>query len=341
MKWDNFTAKPQIAFKSKTEKFVSDLFTDALTQDEEEPYIPQLRGSSLPLCILLHAHDLVSEHKRPVNARLEHYAIQGTVFHAWYQKKLMYSKKWGRYVFGDFECPNCEDNKAQTQKYVPYRFQCRPKDYRTHKCPQCGTVGLRYRELEGRYKGVIGIHVDMVLKLGEDKFWVMEFKTTGRFKIDDPKTTFKPKHFHQASNYPVILNDVFGIKPEKFFIGYVNRDSPQHSKTAKRQSRWFPFRTKKFERTRIKQLDQVVAGERAREKYFENPTLKNLKALDDLRPCKSEMDYNKPLVGMSDRYEPGESCPFIKRGKCGCFQTEKLSSAAQKLHKIITEKKDG
>lgn len=83
MNWDTFTAKPAIKFKSKSEKFVSDIFSDAITQDEEEKYEPQLRGSSLPLCILLHAHDLLGTHMRPVTARLEHYAIQGTVFHAW------------------------------------------------------------------------------------------------------------------------------------------------------------------------------------------------------------------------------------------------------------------
>lgn len=339
MDWSNFSAKPHHKFKSKSEKFISDIFSDAITQEEQEEYVPQLRGSSLPICILLHSHDLVNPFIRPISARLEHYAIQGTVFHSHFQKKLMYSKKWGKYVFGDFECANCEDDKSKKEKYVPYRFQRRPADYRTHVCPQCGNVGLRYRELEGKYKGVIGIHVDMVFKLSKKTFWVLEFKTTGSFKINDEKLKFKSKHFHQISNYAAILYREFKIRPEKFFIGYVNRDAPQSSKTAKRQHRWFPTKvTDKILDIRKKQLDKVVAGEKAREIYFLNPTLENLKKLDDLRPCKSLEDYKKPLHGMKDRYEPGENCPFIKKDKCGCFRTKGLSSAAKQLHKIIKDK---
>lgn len=340
MKWDTFTAKPAPKFKSKSEKFVSDLFSDAITQNGTEPYTPQLRGSSLPICILLHAHDLVKPHERPTDSRLEHYSIQGTVFHEWYQKKLMHSKKWGKFVFGDFECANCEDDKSRKEKYVPYRFQCRPSDFKTHECPQCGNKGLRYRELEGKYKGTIGIHVDMVLKFPGEKFWVLEFKTTGRYQIDDVALKFKPKHFHQASTYPVILNEVFGIMPEKFFIGYVNRDAPQFSKTAKRQHRWFSFKTDSFAEIRKAQLDKITRGERARKRYFADPTLENLKKLDDCRPCKSLSDYEKPLIGMKDRFESSESCPFVKDGKCGCFKSGKLSTAAQELHAIVTGESD-
>jgi len=329
MSWASIGQVKQ-TFKNKSEKMMSDIFSDSITQDEKEPYTPQLRGSSLPICILLHAHDLLKPHVRPKPARLDQYSEFGTAAHNLFQKKVMQSKKWGKYLFGDWECKNIKCEK------IIYRFQCRPADWATHKCT-CGTVGLKYRELEGFYKGVLGIHVDMVLKFKGDVFWVTEYKTTGSFKIKDPKMDFKPKHFFQASSYPIILEDVFGIKAQKFFIGYVNRDAPQFSATAQRQHKFFSFDCNtELMKKRREQLDRLVEGEKARKAYFENPTVKNLKKLDSLRPCKCKADYFEPLMGMHGKYEPSESCPFLKKG--GCFQGDSMSSAAKKLHQIIKEK---
>lgn len=333
MKWDDYTPNKKYEFKSKAEKMASDIFSDAITQDEVEDYTPQLRGSSLPICILLHAHDLLNPHVRDKPARLDQYSEFGTAAHNLFQKKLMQSKKWGKYLFGDWCCDNVKCEK------MVYRYQNRPKDWKTYKC-DCGSTGLKYSELEAKYKGVIGVHVDTVLKFPKGKTWVWEYKTTGGFKIRDHDLTFKNKHFHQASSYPVVLKQEFNMDIEKFFIIYVNRDAPQSSKTSQRQHRVFPFQTDtNLVKRRQEQLDRIVKGERLRKIYFKNPTLKNLKALDDTRPCKSKKDYYEPLMGINDKYESGEHCPFIKKGRCSCFK-EGLSGAAKELHKKITELKN-
>lgn len=328
--WKDYTITPKYIFKSKIEEKMSDIFSDVITQNEEEAWTPQLRGSSLPICILQHAHSILDPHVRPKLAKLDQYSEFGTAAHNLFQKKFMQSKRWGKFLFGDYECPKCEK--------VYYKKCNRPNNYLTHKC-KCGHVGLRYKELEGKYKNTIGVHVDTVLKFSNNRYWVIEYKTTGSFKIRDEKMKYKNKHHHQASSYPIVLEDVFNITPERYFIIYVNRDAPQQSKTSQRQHRVFPFKTNTSTITRRKeQLDKIVEAEKARVKYFKNPTLKNLRKLDDLRPCKSLEDYEEPLFGMQDKYESGESCPYIKKGVCGCFQTSKLSTAAKELHKKIKDK---
>ncbi len=330
MDWGDFNSnryKP----KTKIEKRMSDIFTDVMTQDEEEDYTPQLRGSSLPICILLHAHALLDPHVRIQEARLKHYAKQGTAFHELFQDNFMRSKKWGKYLYGDFECPKCET--------VYYKNCTRPKDYLTHVCKKCGNKGLRYRELEGKYKGVIGVHVDTVLRFPKED-WVVEYKTTGTFNLKDEKMSCKNKHHHQASSYPVVMEDVFGIVPKRYFVIYVNRDAPQHSKTSLRQHRVFPFKTDAaIVRKRKEQLDNTVKAEKQRIKYFNNPTIANLKKLDSFRPCKSKEDYFEPRVGMNDKYEKGQFCPFVKKGECACF-SEGLSKAAKDLHKKVKANKE-
>lgn len=328
--WGDFKAKPEIEYKSKVEKQVTEIFLDVVTQDNEEAYTPQIRSSSLPICILLHSQALLKPHVRLNEARLEQYSAIGTALHELYQDQYVRSKKWGRFVYGNFRCKNkkCEELLATACT--------RPKDWNTRKCHKCGSLGLKYSEVEARYKNVLGIHVDMLLKFKGDRFWLIDFKTSGTFKVEDPNFKPKNKHFHQISSYPIILKRELGIKVEKFFLGYVNREKPQHSATSKRQSRWFPFSVDSdIMRAREKQLRGLVKAEGVRKGYFENPTEENLKKLDALRPCKSNEDYQEPLLGMKDAFEESQKCPYANTK--GCFKSG-LSKAAKDLHKTIREK---
>jgi hypothetical protein len=250
-----------------------------------------------------------------------------------YQDQYVRSKKWGRYTYGNFVCKNkkCEELIAASCT--------RPANWNTLKCPKCGSIGLKYSEVEAKYKGVLGIHVDLILEIpfkNKKKYWLIDFKTTGTYKIEDPKLKPKNKHIAQISAYPIVLKRELGLEIDEFFLGYVNREKPQHSKTSKRQSRWFSFKAQsEMMKERKKVLDKMVLAERARLTYFADPTQDNLVKLNDLRPCKCNEDYQKPILGMHVAFEDSKKCPYAN--KSGCFK-DGLSGVAKDLHKIIKDK---
>jgi hypothetical protein len=329
--WGDFKVKEDIGYKSKAEQKATGIFLDVVTQDNTEPYTPQIRASSLPVCILLHAQALLNPHVRVNEARLEQYSAIGTALHELYQDQYVRSKRWGKYVFGSF---TCRTKKCET---VLAENTLRPKNWDTVKCPNCGATGLKYKEIEAKYKDTLGIHVDMLLKFKGDAFWLIDFKTSGTFKIEDPKFKPKGKHFAQISSYPIVLERELGIKVDKFFLGYVNRERPQHSATSKRQSRWFPFKAESsLMTTRKEMLDKMVLAERARIAYFKTLSSKDLKKLDDLRPCKCNEDYNFPLFGMHVAFEDTRKCPFANTK--GCFK-EGISKPAKILERMLKEQK--
>jgi hypothetical protein len=329
--WGDFKAKPDVEYKSKVEKKVTEIFLDVVTEDSIEPYTPQIRASSLPICILLHSHALLQPHVRVNEARLAQYSAIGTALHELYQDQYLRHPKWGRFVYGSFTCRNRQCETVLETNTV------RPDDWASRKCPKCGTEGLKYKEVEAKYKGTLGIHVDMLLKFKGDRFWLIDWKTTSSFKISDPNFKPKNKHIAQISSYPIVLKEELGINVERFFLGYVNRDGPQHSKTSKRQSRWFPFKTDTtLMQLKKIQLNNLIIGERARKHYFNNPTKANLKTLDDLRPCRSNEDYQAPILGMKTAFEDSQKCPYANTK--GCFK-DGISKAAKELDKMIKEQK--
>ena len=327
MEWDSFTTKTEQRFTTKYEKPASEIFSEVITQDEVETYTPQIRGSALPVCILLHAKALLKPHVRDKPARMDLYSEIGTVLHELYQKKFMLSKKWGPHLFGDWECPKC--------KKVAHSFCCRPDDYLTYKC-DCGSTGLKYKEIEAKYKGVVGIHVDLVLKMPSGRFWVIEFKTTSGFNIKDAGFKYKFKHGHQATSYPIVLKQELNLDVERWMICYVNRERPQYSHTAQKQHRVFditdPTRLKKQK----KFLDNLVLAEALRKKLFKKPTVALLDEMDGLRPCKSVKDYKNPEMGMHAGFEDGD-CPYLKKG--GCFIKGRSRAAKSLYRELVAEKK--
>lgn len=305
--------KPQNAFKqadlpvfnTKAAKYVRRILTTIMNEEESLEFVHSLRVSSLPICGLIDAIDRIEKPARPIPFSMSFYTSVGTAVHENLQNRMILSKAYGKWCFGNWKCQNCKE--------VAFEQQFRPKSL---VCPKCKAGLLTYHELEFKYKGVSG-HLDMLTNVRKKAFVAWEFKTTSEYNIRNPLQSLPHrKHIQQIEAYCTMLRRVYNIKVHTYTIVYISRNRAQMSNEDDEQFRAFTFKfTDEMLERRDAQLERIRLSDLAIKKLFKRPTQKNIRKLEALRPCRSKEDYKNPETGMVHAFYKSD-CPFAKNGLC-------------------------
>lgn len=155
---------------------------------------------------------------------------------------------------------------------------------------------MHYEELEISMMGITG-HVDCILVLGKNKWWVVDYKTTLKSKVYKKKLPEK-KHLQQLRAYAYILKHEYSLPIQGLSLVYLPRDNPfyyyEHSEK---------FDTEKLERRALR----VLKTERKKWTALEK-TLKtdNIQHIIDAKPCSCREEYYEKI----DFYNKCPMLPF-------------------------------
>ena len=188
-----------------------------LPKDQEEFWRrdSELHPSSFPYCGLRHAYELALRDDDPeinIDFGRDYYLPAGHVFHAAAQKWMGMSGQ----LIGDWKCQAC----GRMHKMQTFPRTCR----------KCKSIHLEYQELGGKWGKHVSWHTDGVFQLKNGKNWLIDFKTTSTYAIDQH---FKTKqHFpymanrFQIESYVPLVEDNYGIQIEGWMLVYCARDKP-------------------------------------------------------------------------------------------------------------------
>ena len=129
----------------------------------------------------------------------------GTKVHEIMQDYLSYDKT----MFGNYVCPNCG---------IFFELTTGGK-----LCPDCHSP-LRYLEIPINYDGFSG-HVDCIIKSKDDKYYLVDFKTTGSNTIDKKVKNTPFEYQLQTLSYAYLLWAQYKIRIREIAICYINRDN--------------------------------------------------------------------------------------------------------------------
>ena len=129
----------------------------------------------------------------------------GTVIHRVVQDFLGMNTE----AFGNFVCPVCGEMFSLTTG---------------KECPNGCGVPLCYQEVGISYKGFAG-HVDFMIK-HDNEIWLIDFKTSSQFSIDDKVKNTPVNYDLQTSAYALLLRLQYGLKIKGRAIAYISRDNP-------------------------------------------------------------------------------------------------------------------
>jgi hypothetical protein len=280
---------------------------------------PEFRPSSFPLCSVLTFTRLQEGasrgyFKEKITASGDFFSGVGTYAHENIQHHIGYSGQ----IFGDWKCRNkeCRHGKRAMDLFnedakLIRKGKLTRKNSTNNRCPCCAE-GMEYIEKEIRYKGLKG-HIDCIIKLPNGTYWVADYKTCTKNKMDSGKVPMKG-HLKQLPSYCYVLKKKYHLNVVGFSLIYFSRDNPFNM--FEYSEKW----TEKWdEKCRI-----LIKGERRKFKAgVKSFADQNPAAAIKHKPCTSLRFYEKEIA----YYNP---CPMLEV----CFNETKLR---KKLADHMTE----
>ena len=268
---------------------------------------PECRPSSFPQCSvrtlmrLAQGAHLGFFQEEQTSAGV-YFTTAGTAIH----EALQYRMGDSGQIWGDWTCrnPTCQRrHDARTlydeQGNVTREGILTRENTVNNKCPTCKHP-MDYVEKEINYRGVKG-HVDCIMKLKGGGWWVADYKTCTKNKIDKASTLLPERaHMAQVPTYCFALEEEYGIKVYGFSILYLSRDNPflfyEHAEAWTDQWR---------KDTKEMIADQVRMFKASLISLYRNDPKQAVKH----KPCPSLKHYNEKQAG----YTP---CPYLDQ----CFK---------------------
>jgi hypothetical protein len=301
-------------YKSVKSSFFGELYEETMNKTITTSYGrgPAFRPSALPLCSILVYMQLVKGasqgyFEQQMSASGGYFTRVGTAAHTNIQYYIGNSGK----IWGDWLCvtPGCKHHSAGLNIYnergkIVRKGVLTRKNTTNNICPACRHP-MQYEEKEIRYKGLIG-HIDAIVQLTDGTYWVADYKTCTKFKLQSGKLPHKG-HLIQLPSYCHVLEKRYKMKISGFSLLYFSRDNPfmfyEHSE--KWTSNWMRRSGDTIKNERRK----FVGGVRA----F---ALRSRQSAIIEKPCSCKEDYETVM----DFYE---ECPMLKV----CFKRNKLEEA--------------
>lgn len=287
---------------------------------------PEYRPSSFPLCSILVYMRLikgtsVGRFESERSAAGDYFTSVGTTAHENIQFHMGFSGK----VFGDWSCRNraCAKGRRALDLYdakgqLVRKGKLTTKNSTNNLCPKCSSP-MEYVEKEINFNGLKG-HIDCIIELSDGTYWVMDYKTSTKTKLESNKLPQKA-HMKQIPAYCYVLRKKYKMKVVGFSVLYFSRDNPfnfyEHAE------RW----SKEWTET----CKTMIAQERLKFKS----AVKSFKNLDPTlaikhKPCKTLAFYEKEVAYYSE-------CPMLDV----CFNSRKLAGAlAEHVELFPTKKQD-
>jgi hypothetical protein len=219
-------------------------------------------------------------------------------------------------VLGDWQCVNSECIKSLCKEPTCKTKECSDHSH-TIKAMQVGNLckacnkPMKYHELEVKWNIITG-HVDVIIKIGKQKYWAGDYKTVAVDKLAELKAP-PINYIYQISSYAWILKNEYDIPIVGFSIFYITRDNPGVFKE-------FSYEFDAEAEAKAKKLiDGEIKKHNAATKSFETG---NINFAINAKPCRNAAQYEK-LMGKYCK------CPFVDV----CF-----NSNPTKLTKAITIK---
>lgn len=275
---------------------IDDLMVDLGSTVEDTPASTQFRCSGLPMCPirrLFFDKGQESFHK-------DFYVKVGTAIHDAIQNWMSKGKRANNIV-AEWSCLDCGTLRSPGFKPI--------------QCEDCGsTKGFKYNEITIRYRNLSG-HVDLLYHLGNNRFLLIDFKTTdlsAKRNKGGWEKTFKPSpnYYVQIRSYATLLKEVFGYNIVAWALLFIDRAKPI------RESRDYHKIVKPWKQHNhdmyLKLINQSCRNAKRLEEFnaiMATSNSYNAKAVDLLkeivvkRPCKSEEQYDR---WMSHAFYSGE-----------------------------------
>lgn len=273
---------------------------------------PEYRPSSFPLCSILTFMRLTKgaslgyfEQER--SAAGDYFTSMGTTAHESIQFHMGFSGK----VFGDWKCLNktCVKGRKAMDLFDAKGEQVQKgkltrKNTTNNCCPKCAQP-MEYVEKEINYKGLKG-HIDCIIEMDNGYYWVSDYKTCTKNKMDSGKLPDK-KHLKQLPSYCWVLKKKYKLKIAGFSLIYLSRDNPfnYYEYSEKWTSKW------------EEKCAEMIKGERRKFKAGVSSFVsQNPKKAIENKPCKTLAYYEKEIAYYTE-------CPMLDV----CFNERKLKRA--------------
>tara|TARA_B100000214_G_scaffold375607_1_gene363329 strand:- start:4606 stop:5721 length:1116 start_codon:yes stop_codon:yes gene_type:complete len=286
--------------------------------------VPKLRPSSFPKCpvldwMALYRYKKLGKIEERHSFSQDYFTGVGTVVHEIIQHHIGNTKQ----VYGNWKCINLKCKKGQeactlrdaTGKVVQ---EGKMTSFHTtdNLCPSCKRP-MFYEELEISAMGSTG-HVDCVLVIRDGKWWVVDYKTTLKRKVDSGELP-ESKHLYQLRAYAYILKFEYDLPIQGFSLVYLPRDNP---------FKFFEYSHSFDNKEEFAEAKKVLTTEKFKWDGAEraNKTGKYEYAVER-KPCKCTEDYYEVM----DFYDP---CPLLDI----CFKRKKLDSFLYKWKHLHKEK---
>lgn len=196
----------------------SRLYSDAINTKYIVPTgrAPEFRPSAFPICSILTYVKLIKGcssgyWEREKSFAGDFFTSIGTQAHSVTQYHIGDSGQiWGNWKCINPQCAKSNDKITRTKTT-------------NNKCPACQT-SMEYVEIEIKYKGLTG-HIDCIIYLGNNMYWVGDYKTTTKYKLDSGKLPEK-QHLLQIPAYVWVLRTKYKMNVVGFSLLYLSRDNP-------------------------------------------------------------------------------------------------------------------
>lgn len=280
---------------------------------------PEFRPSSFPSCSILTYVKLVKGaslgyFEETSSASSDYFTSVGTKAHENIQYHMGYT---GR-VFGDWKCTNfsgCSNGNLGLDLYNADGVLVRPgkrtlKNTTENLCPECN-LGMEYVEKEIIYLGLKG-HIDGIIELPDGGYWVIDYKTTTKYKIQSGKLPNKA-HMKQLPTYCYVLKKKYKLDIRGFSLLYICRDNPFDYLEVSRE--WTPEWNNSTKNLIIAEKHKFKSGVRS----FET---RNSEHAVLAKPCLNKKYYEDEM----DFYTP---CPMLGV----CFNKTKLKRELDQINR--------
>ena len=304
--------------------------SSAMREAQETKYIipsqrvPKLRPSSFPKCSILdylkmYRHKKLGYIEETKDFGSSYFTGVGTVVHEIIQHYIGQTKQ----VYGDWKCINleCEHGQAActirdaTGKVVQ-EGKLTSTGTTDNLCPGCKRP-MFYEELEISALGSVG-HVDCVFVIRDGRWWVVDYKTTLKRKIDEHKLP-EANHLYQLRAYAYILKFYYDLPIQGFSLVYMPRDNP---------FKFYEYSHDFDTPEEHKIAEEVLKGERKKYKASERSCKTgNPKYAIEAKPCSCEEDYHEKINFYNE-------CPLLGI----CFKPDKLEAFLDKYTRLHKEK---
>jgi hypothetical protein len=300
--------------KSKAKSVVGRLYDQAMENEYTtvQGRRPEYRPSSFPLCSILTYMKLVQgaslgHFESSRSASGDYFTSVGTIAHENIQFHMGFSGK----IFGDWKCRNMACKKGLRGRNLfdaagnlVRKGRLTRKNTTEHKCPKCSHP-MEYVEKEISYKGLKG-HIDCIVKMADGTYWVADYKTCTKNKLESGKLPAKA-HLKQLPSYCWVLQKKYGMTIAGFSLLYFSRDNPfnyfEHAEE------WTEKWNKKCENLIKQERIKFRAGVASFRSMNPAEAIKH-------KPCNTLAFYEKEMAYYTE-------CPMLSV----CFNPKKLKKA--------------